>query len=519
MATPVADTATPARRAIEAGDDRSFVGHPKGLATLFFVELWERFSYYGMRAILLYYLVASYQDGGLGIPRTTGQAIVATYGAAVYLVNVLGGFAADRLVGARRSVLYGAVVIMCGHISLAIPGGAGFTWAGLVLISLGTGLLKPNASTMVGELYTPEDRRRDGGFEIFYMSVNIGSFVSPFVVAAMSNRFGYHAGFSVAAVGMALAITCYLVGRRPLHGAGDGVPNPLGPAEKRRLPFTALGVLALLAVIFLASGLWRSELSEQLSDTVALAAVIAATWYFVSMWRHPLTSAGDRQHLLAYIPLFIGAVLFWMTFEQAAGKMASFAEANTDLHAFGLTISPEIYQSINPLAIVVFAPIFGVLFTRRKGRFPSTPMKFTMGVTIIGLSALVMGWAYGAYPGGEGGALAPFWLLGLVFILQTLGELCLSPVGLSATTSLAPRHFASRVMGLWFLTNAVGQAAAAQTIVAFEGRSDRTFYCFVGVLTLVFAVILFALVPTTRRHMADVEEITLTEEGTGAVRV
>lgn len=504
----VAEHDTPAARSIAAGDNRSFVGHPAGLGSLFGVEMLERFSFYGMKAILLYYLYYAVTEGGLAIAKPTAAVIVATYGAAVYLLSVVGGWFADRVVGAWRSTLYGGIVIMAGHISLSIPGGVGLTWLGLCLIALGTGLLKPNISTMVGSLYTENDPRRDGGFEIFYMSINIGGFLSPIVVAALKNRWGFHAGFAAAAVGMALALAVYVLFSRSLHGAGREIPNPLTEAEKKRLPLMCLGLAAVVAVLWFVAGFMAKaqggEMPEQVSWIVFLIAVIASVYYFWAMHSHPKTTETDKRHIMAYLPLYVGACLFWMVFEQASGLMAQFADQNTQLMIGSFRIDPEWYQSVNSVFIILLAPLFGWVFTRRAGRFPSTPVKFATAVGIIGFSALMMSWMFATWPGGS--RLAPFWLLGLVFVIQTIGELMLSPVGLSATTQLAPKHFASQVMGLWFLTSAVGQGLAAIIIGFTANASPAMSYLINGVMTLAITLVLFALVPWTRRQMQDVEE-------------
>lgn len=487
---------------IDSLSDRGFFGHPGGLSTLFFVELWERFSYYGMRAILVYYLYDQVSNGGLGIEQEVAQSVVAVYGASVYLLSIVGGFAADRLIGARRSVLYGGVIIMAGHVSLSIPG-ALFSWLGIALVALGTGFLKPNISAMVGTLYDRDDPRRDGGFQIFYMSINIGGFLAPFVVGFLRSQWGYHAGFFAAAVGMAFALVMFVLGRARLRGAGDDVPNPLEPSERSRVTVLTVGALVGFVVILLLATTWNTGPVPAAVDAISIACIITPIVYFTTMFRSPKVSASERSHLAAYIPLWIGAAMFFMIFEQAAGKMASFAEQNTDLQGW---IQPEWYQTINPISIVILAPFFGWLWTRRAGRFPSTPLKFAIAVLIIGCSALMMSAAFGTYAVADGPNRAPFYLLASVFVVQTIAELCLSPVGLSATTLLAPRAFASQALALWFLASSAGQAVAAQSIKAMAGLPDSTYFLVVGLATIVISGVLFALVPWTRGKMQDVED-------------
>ena len=484
-------------------DGRTFFGHPRGLATLFNVELWERFSYYGMRAILLYYLVDTVAEGGLGVDDTLGQAVVTIYGAAVYLLSILGGWAADRLIGARRGVLYGGLIIMAGHLSLALPVAA-FSWLGIALVALGTGLLKPNTATMVGHLYGPRDPRRDGGFSIFYMSVNIGAFFSPFVVSYLRNRWGYHAGFSAAAVGMAIALALYVAGRRALDPESDVVPNPLSAAERRRVPLLGAGVLLLCVALVALARLWRDSLLGAAIDAISLLSVGASIGYFALMFRSRKVTARERSHLWAYLPMWLAAVFFWMIFEQAAGKMADYAANRTDLHLGGLDLKPEWFESVNPVAIIVLSPLMAALWSRRAGRFPSTPVKFAFGVTLAGLSYVLLSLASARYDGPS----SPAFVLAGVFVVQTVGELCLSPVGLSATSALAPAAYASQAMSLWYLSSATGQSLAAQLIRAMSGFSDTSFYLTLGLLAIGVGALMALAAPWVAARMRDAEPET-----------
>lgn len=491
---------TAATPSAESHPERTFLGHPRGLATLFNIELWERFSYYGMRAILLYYIVDTAANGGLGLDQPLGEAVVATYGAAVYLLSVVGGWLADRVIGAQRSVFVGGVVIMAGHLSLAIPA-AVMSWVGIALVALGTGLLKPNVSTMVGHLYGERDPRKDSAFTIFYMSINIGAFFSPFVVAFLRDQWGYHAGFAAAAVGMFFALVAYVVGRGTLAPMSNDVPNPLRARDRARTPLLALGLVALVVAVLALTRLVRGEWVGAVIDTVSILSVVASVAYFVVMFRSKDVSRAERTHLTAYLPMWIGAVLFWMIFEQAASKMASYAANRTDLDSLGFHFSEEWFQSINPVTIMILAPLFGLLWVRRAGRFPSTPMKFATGVTLAGVSFVVLSVAAAAFPG----ATSPVYVLVGVFVIQTVGELCLSPVGLSATTSLAPKAFASQAMALWFLAPATGQSLAAQLIRAMEGLPDGKFFLTLGVMAVVVGVALAAISPWIHARMRDAE--------------
>jgi POT family proton-dependent oligopeptide transporter len=476
-----------------AAEEKSFFGHPRGLMTLFTTELWERFSYYGMRAILLLYLTD--KAHGLGLGQSLGEAVVSIYGASVYLLSVLGGWFADRVLGARKTVLYGGVVIVSGHLCLALPA-EGLAYLGIALVALGTGLLKPNVSTMVGTLYDKDDSRRDSAFSIFYMGINIGSFAAPFVVGFLRSHFGFHVAFAAAAVGMTLALVAYVLGRRTLEGRGDTPPNPLTAEDRPTMVKIAVAVVALLAIIFTYSA-WRSGGlgPKPVVDAISYLCFLAPIAYFTMLLRSPLVTPEERQRVRAYIPLFIAAMLFFMVFEQAATTLTTFAADRTELSVLGISITPEFFQSINPFAIILLAPVFAVIWIKLGDRV-SIGQKFATGLLLAGLSFAVM--ALGSSVAGN--ALAsPLWLV-VVYLVQTLGELFLSPVGLAATTVLAPRAFTSQMMALWFLAPAAGQAITAQLVQATEGASDTAYFGGLAIVTIAFAVILYFLSPWIRRH-------------------
>ena len=490
-------------RTTPSKEDRGLFGHPRGLPWMLNVEMWERFSYYGMRAILLYFITDTVARGGLGLSETSGQVVIALYGMAVYFLAIPGGIFADRIIGPWLSTLYGGVVIMAGHICLSIPTPA-LAWTGIVLVAVGTGFIKPNLSTIVGGLYDDDDPRRDAGFQLFYMSVNLGSLASPLVTGWLREHYGYHAGFFSAAVGMGVALIAFIYGRHKLSAFAFTVPSPIHPQERRRFVLASLlTVVAAAALVAVLSALTGSLL-DAISATMLIIPAGAALGYFVLMFRSPKVTARERTHLRAYIPLWIGAVLFFMISEQAAGKMATFAKDNTDgsIPWLGWAITPETYQSINPATIVILAPFIGWLFTRRAGRFPSTIMKFAISVLIIGVSAFILGYGFQTWTGGA--KLSPWWFLAVVFIIQTVAELFLSPVGLSTTSALAPKNFASQTMSLWLLTTATGQGLAGFIISRTENIANSTYYYGLGAVTVAVAIILFIVAPWTERKMADV---------------
>ena len=496
------DQAATASPPPEHEGDRAFFGHPRGLMTLATTELWERFSYYGMRAILLLYLTDTVANGGLAMDGTTGAAFVSIYGTSVYLLSVVGGWLADRVIGARRSVLYGGVIIAAGHVALTVPGYA-FSMTGIGLVAFGTGLLKPNVSSMVGELYSRDDHRRDPAFSIFYMGINLGSFFSPFIVGFVQRAWGYHAGFSVAAIGMAIALVFFVAGYRYLGQAGKDVPNPVRPEERSaivRLGLLVLGGIAVataLAVVM--AGGWAVA---TFIDAVSYLALVTPAVLLTVIYRSKRVTAAERPRVLAYIPLFVAAMLFWMIFEQAATTLTQFAADRTDLQLFGIDLSPAFFQSVNPASIIVLAPVFAWIWTKTRDR-PPTAYKFVMGLALAALSFLFLSGMSAVFSD----RLAPPWVLMAVYVIQTLGELCLSPVGIAATTLLAPRAFRGQAMALWFLSNAAGQAITAQTIEATEGVSDTAYFGGIGVVALVFAGILLLLAPWVTRHIRHADEI------------
>ncbi|QAY63159.1 MFS transporter [Xylanimonas allomyrinae] len=484
--------------------DRRFFGHPLALFTLFGTELWERFSYYGMRAILVFYITDTLANGGLGFGKTQGEAIVSIYGTGVYLLSVVGGWFADRVIGAYRATFLGGVIIASGHVALAIPA-SGFSWLGICLVALGTGFLKPNVSSMVGELYERQDPRRQAAFSIFYMGINLGSFFSPLIVGAVRNAWGYHAGFLVAAVGMAFALVCFVGGRSLLAGAGAHVENPISPQERpkivRLLLTIALGVVALYLVVAAANGTFGLD---TIVDSLSYLAFVVPVLFFVVIYRSPKVSDPERSRLLAYIPLFVAAMLFFMIFEQAATTLSTYARDETVLSFLWFhDFSPEVFQSVNPLTIIVLAPVFAWIWLRSGDR-PATPYKFAIGLALAAFSFLFLAAASAVSGEAKTGA----WVLGLVYVIQTLGELCLSPVGLAATTLLAPRAFRGQAMALWFLAPAAGQAITAQLVQATQGVAPTPFFGGIGAVALVFAGVVAALGPWVLRRMraADVVE-------------
>ena len=443
-----------------ASGGKTFFGHPRGLATLFMTEMWERFSFYGMRALLVLYLVAPAAKGGLGFAAATGAAIYSVYNACVYLLAMPGGWIADRLWGPRKTVAIAGVIIMCGHFLLAVPFEASF-FVGLVFIAVGSGLLKANISTMVGHLYPDRnDARRDGAFTIFYMGINLGAFAAPLVIGTVGQKVNWHVGFALAGVGMALGLTQYLLGTRHLSARSNVVPTPLGAAERTALLRKA-ALWAAAAVVFygvvVATGSFTINWALWPLSLMGLA---LPAWYFVRIRRDRELSADDRSKMTGYIWFFLAAAVFWMIYDQSGSTLTVFANDNTAGTLWGFAFPSSWFQSLNPLFIMALAPVIAALWVRLGRRNPSTTMKFAYSLIGIGISFGVMMVAQAAASGGV--KVSPLWLTS-VYLIQTVAELSLSPVGLSVTTKLAPAKYAGQVMGLWFLAVTAGDCVAAIT--------------------------------------------------------
>ncbi|WP_217585879.1 peptide MFS transporter [Lentibacillus saliphilus] len=480
-----------------------FFGHPKGLFTLFFTEFWERFSYYGMRALLLYFMYTEVSSGGLGIEDGTAKSIMAIYGSLVYMSGIIGGWIADRLLGAQRTVFHGGVLIMLGHIILALPAGKTALFISMFLIVIGTGLLKPNVSNIVGDMYSPQDNRRDSGFSIFYMGINMGAFIAPFIVGTIGQEYNYHLGFGTAAIGMFLGLVMFLITQKKSLGlAGTYVPNPLAQDEKKKVfGRFALGtvVIMLLAAITVPTGILTIN---RFTYLVSILGIVIPALYFIVMYRSPKTNEDEKSRLLAYIPLFVAAMVFWAIAEQGSIILAEYADKRTDLSVFGMTLQSSWFQSLNPLFIIALAPIFAGMWVKLGDRQPSTSKKFSYGLFFAGLSFVVM--IIPAWLGGVDTLVSPIWLV-LSFLFVVIGELCLSPVGLSATTKLAPSAFSAQTMSLWFMSNASAQAINAQIVKLYTPDTEILYFGIIGGVSILLGVILYMSSPKIQSFMRGVK--------------
>ncbi len=487
---------------VKSVPQNGFVGHPKGLFTLFFTEFWERFSYYGMRAILIFFMYYELHEGGLGLDRGTANSIMAVYGSMVYMSGIIGGWIADRILGTRRTIFYGGVFIMFGHFLLALPGGVSMLFASMAFIVIGTGLLKPNISSIVGDIYAETDSRRDAGFSIFYMGINMGSFLAPLIVGTIGQKYNFHLGFGLAGIGMLVGLIIYkLTEKKYLGLAGLQVNNPLMPEERKKV-FTRFGIIALLIIIFGAIGIKTGVLTMNVfSLIITTLGILIPTVFFIYMYRSVKTTKDEKSRILAYIPLFISAVMFWAIQEQGATILATYADNRTRLDIGSFHIQSSWFQSLNPLFVVTMAPLFATLWLKWGDKQPSTPRKFAYALFFAGMSFIVM--MLPAYLSGGTDLVSPLWLV-LSFFLVVVGELLLSPVGLSATTKLAPKAFAAQTMSLWFLTSAAAQAINAQLVKVYEVVSEFTYFGFLGSLSIVLGIIILVLSPIISKAMRGI---------------
>jgi proton-dependent oligopeptide transporter, POT family len=482
--------------------DTRFYGHPRGLATLFFTEMWERYSFYGTRALLFLFMTAPATTGGLAFPVVKAGAIYSVYAAMVYLLGLGGGWVADRITGQRRAVLYGGILIAAGNFSLATPGLL-FFYAGLGLIMLGTGMLKPNVSVIVGQLYAPGDHRRDSGFSIFYMGINIGALVSPLICGLVGENVSWRLGFAVSGVGMVAGLIQYWLGGKHLGQAGL-YPASSGDLAKDRKQkrigiiagLTTVAILAGLAMLSSAGVLEISptNVSNGLGWVLITISVVTFYWLiFGKGW-----SVDERKRAVAILVLFVASAIFWASFEQAGSSLNLFAERNTNRVAFGHQFPASWFQSVQPLFVISLAPVFAWLWLAMGRREPSSPAKFTLGLLFVGLSFAVM------VPPSRGGLVSPWWLVGC-YLLATFGELCLSPIGLSAMTKLAPSRIGGFVMGIWFLGTAVGNWLAGRAGGLFESMPLPQLFGAVAASALVAGVVLALLIKPTVRMMSGVK--------------
>jgi POT family proton-dependent oligopeptide transporter len=444
--------------------DRKFFGHPRGLSTLFFTEMWERFSYYGIRPLLILFMTAAILDGGFGFERTVAGSIVGIYTACVYLASLPGGWIADRWLGLRKAIWWGGVLIALGHLSIGLS--AVFAqrafFVGLILIVMGTGLLKPNISAIVGDLYPEGGSRRDAGFSIFYMGINIGALAAPLITGFLGEKVGWHWGFGAAGVGMLFGLILYRMRGDKTLGP-IGVRPTAGADEQRRVKMiTGIALGAIVALVVLAMGGVISINPVAIAARMRDAMLAMALIYFGYLFFFAGLNTDEKKRVAVIVVLFIFATIFWSAFEQAPTSLNLFARDFTDRVIFGWEMPVTWVQAVNSLFVILLAPVFAYVWIAlgKRGKDPSSPAKFAFGLFFAGLGFLVMVLAANNVISGGEAVRVSLWWLTISYFLQTVGELALSPVGLSSMTKLAPRRFVGQMMGVWFLASALGNLIA-----------------------------------------------------------
>jgi|UniRef100_UPI00404B9F95 proton-dependent oligopeptide transporter, POT family len=479
-------------------------GHPKGLSTLFFTEMWERFSYYGMRALLVLFMTTASVEGGMGFSIERSALIYGYYTMAVYMLSVFGGFIADKVIGARQSVLIGGIIIASGHFTMALASTSTF-YAGLILVAVGTGLLKPNISTMVGSLYSADDERRDAGFSIFYMGINIGAFAAPLLTGFLAQHawfqewlvargwnphHSWHWAFALAGIGMTLGIITYV---RNMRSLGDlGAAPDLTPAKRR------LNLLNSFLFVGALGGLvW-------VSSKFPIITWVLATAIFIAVVVYAIRGGVDGRRVAAIFVLFAANIVFFAVFEQTGSSINLFARDYTQNTVLGFNFPSAWYQSVNSIFVILLAPAFAWLWIKMGHKQPSSPMKFTVGLGFVGLSFALM---VPAARLADQGLVSPLWLVGLLF-LQTVGELCLSPVGLSTVTKLAPAKLVGVMMGGWFLATSIGNFLSGYLARTFaSGTVDgdlAEFFRHQAVFVFGATAVMLLLVPLVKKLMSGV---------------
>lgn len=460
-------------------DEHSFFGHPKALATLFGVEMWERFSFYGMQGILLIYMYYTASQGGLGIDQTVAAGIVGAYGGGVYLSTILGGWLADRVLGSERTLYYSAWMIMLGHLALALlPGVLGLT-IGLILIAFGSGGLKANATAVVGTLYSQEDGRRDAGFSIFYMGINIGGLLGPLLTGLLQSEVGFHWGFGAAAIGMGLGLIQYQFGRKKLPAAAYEIANPLEPKARNNFILFGIALVIVIAAAVALNLITPANLAQVVIGVVVVATII----YFIVIFGSKGLTQVERSRMFAFIPLFVASAAFWSLYQQQFTVLTIYADKELDRNLFGWTMPVSWVQSINPVFIILLSGVFAALWTKLGKRQPSTPLKFALGTGLMGVAFLL----FLPTAGGAANSTPLLWMV-LILFLFTVAELCLSPVGLSVATKLAPHRFKTQMVSLWFLSVSLGTAISGQLAGLYTQLPATSYFGVIGGIAIVLGL-------------------------------
>ncbi|MFD2936920.1 peptide MFS transporter [Spirosoma flavum] len=486
-------------------------GHPMGLFVLFFTEMWERFSYYGMRAILLLFLIDNVR-GGMGLNEAEGAAIYGIYTASVYLLSLPGGWIADNILGQRKSILYGGLVIMLGHIILAIPSGPGLFYAGLCTVAMGTGMLKPNISSVVGELYPEGGARKDAAFSIFYMGINLGSLLGISIVGYLGQRVGWHYGFGAAAIAMALGIVTFqMFGQRFLGEHGNYIAQPkIEEGKSSNGNRSLLAFLAILVVVLTTlqlTGILDMTTALGLAQAMGTIISLIALGYFAYLLVAGGLDAVEKKRVVVLFVFFLASALFWAGNEQQGSSLQIFADRFTDLNVFGWQMPSSWFQNLNPAFVLSLSPVLAMLWiflANRKINF-SVPAKFATSLILLGLAYVIM--VFASKLALTGTRTSPIYLSS-AYLFFTLGELFLSPVGLSAFSKLAPKRYTSQLMGIWFVGTSLGNLIAGLFAGGFDEKNVRqmpTMFQGVAIFALVSGFILLFFAKPLQKWMGGIK--------------
>jgi POT family proton-dependent oligopeptide transporter len=475
--------------------DTGFFGHPRALGTLFGLEMWERFSFYGMQGILTIYLYYSASRGGLGLPEATATSIVGAYGGLVYLSTIVGAWLADRVVGSERVLYWSAVLIMLGHVSLALLPGFTGIGVGLCCVALGSGGLKANATALAGALYRQDDERRDAGFSLFYLGINLGAFVGPLLTGLAQQRLGFHYGFGLAAIGMAVGLVQYAFGRKNLSEDANAVPDPLPASRRLVVVLGAVAAVAVVVVLVLTGVITPARLSTCTVIVTAAAAIV----YFVVILSSRRIDADERSRVASFIPMFLASFVFFTLYQQQFTVVVIYTDQRLDRDIFGWDMPVPWVNSINPVFIILLSGVFAALWTKLGPRQPSSPVKFALGTMVMGIAFL----AFLPWSGGSGNTTPLIGLVGIL-LLFTVAELLLSPVGLSLATKLAPQAFRTQMVALNFLSIALGTALAGTLAKYYDPEDEAPYFLTVGGIAVVFGVLLAIASPRIRVLMRGV---------------
>ncbi|QKJ20772.1 peptide MFS transporter [Microbacterium hominis] len=465
--------------------DTRFFGQPWALAHVFGVEMWERFSFYGMQGILLIYMYFSVAEGGLGIDQAVATGIVGAYGGSVYLATILGAWLADRLLGSERVLFYSAMVIMAGHIALAVLPNVWGLGVGLILVALGSGGLKANATAVVGTLYAAKDPRRDAGFSLFYLGINLGAFLGPLITGLLQSNVGFHWGFGAAAVGMAIGLIQYSFGRKDLPPESRVVANPL--PRSRYGMMIGIGVAGILLVVL--GVLFGIVRADNLAGIVILVTLVAAVAYFIVIIGSSQITAVDRSRVTGFIPLFIVNVGFWSLYQQQFTVLTVYSDERLNRDILGWTMPISWINSINPVFVIILSGVFAAIWSKLGDRAPSAPVKFGVGAMIMGVAFLL----FLPFAGGGPNSTPLLAIVGILLVF-TIAELFISPPGLSVTTKLAPERFHTQMVALYFLSVALGTAIAGWLAQFYNPDDEVPYFTILGVIAILLGAALVAAV-------------------------